>query len=180
VPDAAAIAWLRDQTGRGVRYRILTNSLASHDVPAVNAHYKAWRDDLLSAGVELYETKPHAALQPLVVDTPPVVAGFTGLHSKAMVIDGARVFIGSMNLDPRSWRLNSEMGVVVESPGLAAELLANIERDMLPENAWQVVLDEDGELAWIAGEERLDRQPARHFWQRVEDVFLMLLPKEIY
>jgi putative cardiolipin synthase len=97
-----------------------------------------------------------------------------------MVIDGARVFIGSMNLDPRSWRLNSEMGVVVESPGLAAELLANIERDMLPENAWQVVLDEDGELAWIAGDERLDRQPARHFWQRVEDVLFMLLPKEIY
>jgi putative cardiolipin synthase len=180
VPDAAAIAWLRDQTGRGVRYRILTNSLASHDVPAVNAHYKAWRDDFLAAGVELYETKPHAALQALVVDTPPVVAGFTGLHSKAMVIDGARVFIGSMNLDPRSWRLNSEMGVVVESPGLAAELLANIERDMRPENAWQVVLDEDGELAWIAGDERLDRQPARHFWQRVEDVLFMLLPKEIY
>ena len=180
VPDREAIDWLRGEVARGVRYRILTNSLASHDVPAVNAHYKAWRPELLAAGVELYETKPDAAVQPLLVDTPPVEAEFMGLHAKAMVIDGALVFLGSMNLDPRSWRLNAEMGVVVESAGLAAELLAAIERDMRPENAWQVVLDEDGELAWVAGDERLDRQPARHFWQRIEDLFLMLLPKEIY
>jgi putative cardiolipin synthase len=85
-----------------------------------------------------------------------------------------------MNLDPRSWRLNSEMGVVVESPGLAAELLATIERDLQPENAWRVTLGDDGGLTWTAGEEVLRFQPARHFWQRVKDIFLMLLPKEVY
>src|SRR3546814_3760788 len=53
-----------------------------------------------------------------------------GLHAKAIVIDGKRVFIGSMNLDPRSWRLNSEMGVVVESESLGAEVLAAVERDL--------------------------------------------------
>ena len=180
VPDAEAIEWLREQTARGVRYRILTNSLASHDVPAVNAHYKLWRRALLSAGAELYETKPHAAVQARLVDTPPVVAEFMGLHAKAMVIDGAQVFIGSLNLDPRSWRLNSEMGVVVESPGLAAELLATIERDLQPENAWRVTLGDDGGLTWTAGAEVLRFQPARHFWQRVKDIFLMLLPKEVY
>lgn len=179
VPDDEALAWLRGEIGRGVRYRILTNSLASHDVPAVNAHYKQWRRDLVEAGVELYEMKPHAAVQPLVVDTPPVRAAFMGLHSKAMVIDGQRVFIGSMNLDPRSWNLNSEVGVVVESGGLAAEVLASIERDMRPDNAWRVALDDD-ELVWVSGEEMLHRQPARHFWQRIEDLFLMLLPREIY
>src|SRR3546814_3652066 len=94
---------------------MLTNSLASHDVPAVNAHYKQWRRDFIEAGVELYETRPDAAVKALVVDTPPVQAAFMGLHAKAIAIDGRRVFIGSMNLDPRSWRLNSEMGVVVES-----------------------------------------------------------------
>lgn len=180
VPDREAIDWLRGQVERGVRYRVLTNSLASHDVPAVNAQYKQWRRDLIEAGVELYETRPDAAVQALVVDTPPVEAAFMGLHTKAIVIDGKRVFIGSMNLDPRSWRLNSEMGVVVESPGLAAELLAAAERDMQPDNAWQVTLTDDNGLAWVGGEEVLHRQPARNFWQRVEDLFLMVLPKEIY
>ncbi|HMA16698.1 MAG TPA: phospholipase D family protein [Kiloniellaceae bacterium] len=180
VPGQEQIDWLKEQTARGVRYRILTNSLASHDVPAVNAHYKHWRRGLVEAGVELYETRPDAAIQAEVVDTPPVEAEFMGLHSKAIVIDRKRVFIGSMNLDPRSAQLNSEMGVVVESTGLAAELLAAIERDMHPENAWRVTLDDDGDVIWTAGDEVLHSQPARHFWQRVEDVFFMLLPKEIY
>ncbi|HEY9549363.1 MAG TPA: phospholipase D-like domain-containing protein, partial [Kiloniellaceae bacterium] len=184
VPDREAIDFLRGQVERGVRYRILTNSLASHDVPAVNAQYKQWRRDLIETGVELYETKPDAAVQALVVDTPPVEAAFMGLHAKAIVIDGKRVFIGSMNLDPRSWRLNSEMGVVVESESLGAEVLAAVERDLRPENAWRVTLDPDddgdGEVIWVAGAEVLHRQPARNFWQRVEDLFLMLLPKEIY
>src|SRR3546814_13728897 len=85
-----------------------------------------------------------------------------------------------MNLDPRSWRLNSEMGVVVESEGLAADVLAAVERDLRPENAWRVTLDDNGEMIWTAGDEVLHRQPARNFWQRVEDVFFMLLPKEVY
>lgn len=180
VPGQEEIDWFRAQTARGVRYRIVTNSLASHDVPAVNAHYKLWRRDFVEAGVDLYETKPHAALQAELVDTPPVEAAFMGLHSKVIVIDATRAFIGSMNLDPRSARLNSEMGVVVESAGLARDLLAAIERDMRPENAWRVTLDEDGDVIWTDGDEVLHRQPARHFWQRVEDIFFMLLPKEIY
>src|SRR3546814_10473610 len=73
VPDREAIDFLRGQVERGVRYRILTNSLASHDVPAVNAQYKQWRRDLIETGVELYETKPDAAVQALVVDTPPEI-----------------------------------------------------------------------------------------------------------
>src|SRR3546814_4473107 len=85
-----------------------------------------------------------------------------GLHAKAIAIDGRRVFIGSMNLDPRSWRLNSEMGVVVESEGLAADVLAAVERDLRPENAWRVTLDDNGEMIWTAGDEVLHRQPARN------------------
>src|SRR3546814_704187 len=180
VPDGEALDWLRGQVERGVRYRILTNSLASHDVPAVNAHYKQWRRDFIEAGVELYETRPDAAVKALVVDTPPVQAAFMGLHAKAIAIDGRRVFIGSMNLDPRSWRLNSEMGVVVESEGLAADVRAAGGRDLRPENAWRVTLDDNGGMIWTAGDEVLHRQPARNFWQRVEDVFFMLLPKEVY
>jgi len=180
IPGDATIEWLKSQTARGVRYRILTNSLASHDVPAVNAHYKLWRRDLLRAGAELYETRPDAAVQPLLVDTPPVTAEFMGLHMKAVVVDGKRAFIGSMNFDPRSWRINSEMGVIVESTGLAADLQSAIARDMQPENAWQVTLAPDGQMLWTIDDEVWRWQPARSFWQRVEDLLFMAMPKELY
>jgi putative cardiolipin synthase len=103
-----------------------------------------------------------------------------GLHSKAMVIDRARAYIGSMNFDPRSAAINTEMGVVVEGPGLAGELATLIERDMQSENSWQVVLNDSGKLRWVAGDEVLTRQPARSWWQRVQDVFFMMFPKELY
>jgi putative cardiolipin synthase len=96
------------------------------------------------------------------------------------VIDRTRVFIGSMNLDPRSAEINSEMGVVVDSPGLAEALAATMERDMGPENSWRVELDPQGELRWVAGDQVLKSQPARGWWQRVEDVVFMAFPKEIY
>jgi putative cardiolipin synthase len=180
IPSEETINWLEEQIARGVRFRVLTNSLASHDVPAVNAHYKRWRDDLVGAGVELYEMRPDAAIQSLVVDTAPVEGEFMGLHSKAMVIDSRRVLIGSMNLDPRSWRINSEMGVLIESPGLAERLTEVMERDMQLDNAWQVALDNDGSVVWTGPDEVLHSQPARNFWQRVEDVVFMAVPKEIY
>jgi putative cardiolipin synthase len=180
IPSEETINWLEEQIARGVRFRVLTNSLASHDVPAVNAHYKRWRDDLVGAGVELYEMRPDAAIQSLVVDTAPVEGEFMGLHSKAMVIDSRRVLIGSMNLDPRSWRINSEMGVLIESPGLAERLTEVMERDMQLDNAWQVALDNDGSVVWTGPDEVLHRQPARNFWQRIEDIVFMAFPKEIY
>ena len=180
IPGEHAVQRMRDQTARGVKIRMLTNSLASHDVPAVNSHYKQWRKPLLEAGIDLYEIRSDAAVQSVLADTPPTRAEFMGLHVKAMVIDRERVFIGSMNLDPRSWDVNSEMGVVVDSPGLAQALARAMERDMQPENAWRVTLDADGQLRWTAGREVLTSQPARSFWQRVEDVFFMAFPRDLY
>jgi putative cardiolipin synthase len=180
IPDQRSIDAIGRLTARGVRTRILTNSLASHDVPAVNSHYKQWRKPLLAAGVELHEMRHDAAIQPVLADTPPVRATFMGLHVKAMVIDRERVFIGSMNLDPRSAELNSEMGVVVESAGLAGELAVAMERDMTAENAWRVTLGADGELLWTAGPLSTTWQPARNWMQRVEDVIFMIAPRDLY
>jgi putative cardiolipin synthase len=160
--------------------KVLTNSLASHDVPAVNSHYKQWRRPLIEAGVQLHEMRHDAAIHLRVVDTPPTQAKFMGLHSKGMVIDRERVFIGSMNFDPRSASINSEMGVIVESRGLAEALAALIERDMLPANSWRVELDDDGGLKWVNDRDSVTAQPARNWWQRVEDVFFMAFPKELY
>ncbi|MEQ8232844.1 MAG: phospholipase D family protein [Gammaproteobacteria bacterium] len=180
IPGAHAIERIREQVAAGVDYRILTNSLASHDVPAVNSHYKVWRPRLLAAGVQLYEVRPDAAVHSLLADTPPVRSDFMGLHAKAMVIDRQRVFVGSLNLDPRSWAINSEMGVVIESPALAQVLAEVMMRDMLPENAWRVIRRDDGELQWTAGAEVHASQPARDFWQRIEDVIFMAFPADLY
>ena len=180
IPDGALIQILRELTQRGVVVRILTNSLASQDVAAVNSHYKQWRAPLLAAGVELYELRADPAIQATVVDTPPVRSKFTGLHSKALVIDRHIAFIGSMNLDPRSSSLNTEMGVLIQSGAAAAELAAVMELEMQPQNSWRVQADAKGHLSWSDATETVTRQPARGFSQRFADAFFMLFPAELY
>jgi putative cardiolipin synthase len=180
IPSDRGIEALRDLKRRGVHMKILTNSLASHDVPAVNSHYKQWRKPILEAGSELYEIRPDAAIQPLVADSPPTRAEFMGLHAKGMVVDRERVYIGSMNYDPRSGQINTEMGAFIESPALAEALAKLILRDMQPANSWQVELAADGGLRWVDDKEVVTSQPARSWWQRVEDVIFMAFPKEIY
>lgn len=179
IPDTPAIDFTRQMTGQGVRVRILTNSLESHDVPAVNSHYKSWRDDFIEAGAELYELRADAAIQSLV-DVPPVSGEFVGLHTKAFVIDRELVFIGSMNFDPRSIAINTEGGIYIESSGLGEALAALMERDMAPENAWRVTMDDAGDLHWTNADERVDRQPARSAWQRFMDLVFRLFPRDLY
>ena len=180
IPEPVDISLFRELTARGVKIKLLTNSLASQDVPAVNSHYKQWRKELLGAGIELYESRSDAAIQPLVADTPPTHAEFMGLHVKAIVVDGTRVFIGSMNLDRRSNDLNSEMGVLVESEPLGRRVSALMERDMRPENAWRLSLNSRGRVEWAAQDQTLTRQPARSVWQRLQDLLFMLFPKSLY
>jgi len=180
IPYEQGIGILRDLDARGAKVRILTNSLASHDVPAVNSHYKKRRRDILQAGAGLYEMRHDAAIKAEVADTPPVSGKFMGLHSKAMVIDRTRSYIGSMNFDPRSAAINTEMGVVIDSPGLGEQLARLIERDMEPENSWEVQLVDGNKLRWVSSDATVTRQPARNWWQRVEDVFFMLFPAELY
>ena len=170
---------LKAMRARGVRLRMLTNSLESHDVPAVNSHYKRWRRPLVQNGAELHELRADAAIREYT-DTPPVSGEFTGLHTKAAVVDRRRVFIGSMNFDPRSSNWNLEMGVLVESPELARRLLAQMERDLEPDRSWRVSVDERGELSWTSGRGVLTSQPARGFFQRVQDQLFMLSPSTFY
>jgi putative cardiolipin synthase len=180
IPEQVDIDFFHDLTARGVKIQMLTNSLASQDMPAVNSHYKQWRKELIEAGVDLYESRADATIQPQVADTPPTHAEFMGLHVKAIAVDGTRVFIGSMNLDRRSNDLNSEMGVLVESEPLGRRLSALMERDMRPENAWRLSLNSRGRVEWTAEGQTLTRQPARSGWQRLEDLIFMLLPKSLY
>ena len=124
----------------GVRIRISTNSMASTDNIQAFAGYSSQRKDLLRAGVELYEFKPHPAIKdqlienyPRIAETNPIFA----LHAKSMVIDDELVFIGTFNLDPRSANLNTEVGVLVRNRELARQLTDSIERDIHPTNSWR-------------------------------------------
>lgn len=152
VPGGEGVRLLSERVRAGVRVRALTNSLASTDSIAAHAGYARWRGRLLAAGVELYEMRAgghdpetHAA-RPRDFDRAP-----TRLHAKAIVVDRRRVFAGSLNLDPRSQSLNTEVGVLVDSPVLAAEAATLFERMAGSAASFEVRLDADG-LAWIGHE----------------------------
>ena len=157
----------------------MINLLSLYDVPAVNSHYESWRDDLIKAGVDLYEFRPDPAISGIVT-VPPVSSKFIGLHTKAAVVDGRYAFIGSMNLDPRSASINTEMGVIIDSPALGAELAALMRRDMLAENSWRVVLGRNGKPYWISADGTLRKQPSRGMTQNIMNVLFKALPKEQY
>ncbi len=171
----------RKLVDRGVRVRILTNSLVSNDVLAAHAGYEKRRKDLLETGVELFELRPDSAMN---IDTS--LAGHesrAGLHTKAFAFDASSLFVGSFNLDPRSANLNTEFGIYVESPELAAELARFMDDGVSPRNAYRVILDEDGDLAWVEilpdGSQRVyDTEPNATWGQRVTADFIKLLPIE--
>lgn len=166
---------------RGVRVTILTNALASTDVPMVHAGYKKYRKPLLKAGVELYELKPTASSATAASRTRhPGGSSSASLHAKTFTFDDRKLFVGSMNLDPRSIKLNTEIGIMVESreltTSLAQPLLKNLDR-----TTYRLAL-ENGNLVWIANEQgkvvRHEKEPSTSTWQRFKVNALGLLPIE--
>lgn len=180
IPDELVIKRTAEELKTGVRFVMLTNSLGSTDAAGVHAHYTEWRPRMVAGGVELYELKHDAKLRAQVADTPPVRSGFVGLHAKVMVVDRKKVLIGSMNLDPRSWAHNTEMGMIIECPELAAELGAALDRDLGPDNAWRIALDGEGNVTWVSGKEVRREAPVREEGQRLEETMHLLLPADLY
>ena len=127
VPRRGVLDQISALRQRGVQVSVLTNSLASTDVAAVHAGYAPKRRRLLLDGVHLFELKPDAALlrdNGLAKIHLRPAPGRSSLHAKLFVIDRRRCFIGSFNLDPRSARLNTEMGMMVDCPEIAAQAAA--------------------------------------------------------
>jgi putative cardiolipin synthase len=175
IPDAEFRRILKDLVARGVRVAVVTNSLATNNHVVAHTGYRRWRRDVLASGVELYELRADAAALEQY-STPPMEPAGLGLHTKAFVIDGERAFIGSPNVDPRSMVLNTEIGIVTDSPLLAQRLGDLIRRDMAPENAWRVTLDAEGWLEWANADETVHRQPAKGFLQRTIEFLLNMMP----
>ena len=109
-------------------------------------------------------------------DVPPIHSKFTSLHVKAFVGDRRRCFIGSLNLDPRSIYVNTEMGLVIEDPELAGRLAEIFERNTSGANAWRVIEDPAGDLDWVSDLGTLEWQPARNGTQRFGAWCIGLLP----
>ena len=129
---------------RGVRIRISTNSLASTDNIQAFSGYQSQREDLLEAGVELYEFMDEPTIREELIDRYPRIAEndpVFAIHAKSMVVDDEIVFIGTFNLDPRSANLNTEVGMLVASRQLARQVTDSIERDIGPGNSWQTTID---------------------------------------
>ena len=158
---------------RAVRIVILTNSLGSTNHPIVHSGYKKHRKKVIQSGIELYELR-HDATAREKFDTPPVKSRAFGLHAKYMVIDRQVSFVGSLNLDPRSIYINTEVGVIIDSTKLAEAIALEFEEEMKPENSWQVLLDDKGRLYWKAGDTIIRREPARNSWQRIQAWFFGL------
>jgi len=177
VPTAELEDALRRAIGRGVRVRILTNSIGSNNHLTAHSAYRRHVRTLVEMGVEVHEVRDDAEDRQLYIEAP-VEDKSLCLHAKALVLDGDHLFIGSANLDPRSLRINTEMGLLIESPALNAELRQALEPDFSLRNAWHVRLDETGGLVWVSDEVVLDHQPEPSFMRRIEDWFLSKLPLE--
>ena len=182
VPGKRGAASLVGQVERGLRVVVLTNSLAATDVAAVHTGYARYRRDLLRGGVELYEMKRKVGSETGRSQLSVTGSSGASLHTKAMIIDSRWVFVGSMNIDPRSANLNTEMGILVESTELAEQLRAQFERTTGPEISYRVVLEEDEGLVWydrVKGEDRrLEREPDASAGRRLTVTLLRLVPIE--
>lgn len=152
VPHDAGVRAIRTLTSHGVRVAILTNSLAATDAVAVQAGYSPYRVPLLEAGTELYEFKPqqseHADQRRFGIVGSRSRAS---LHAKAYVIDESTLVIGSLNLDPRSARLNTELALAIESPPIARDAADLFRRATSPQVSYRVTLATPAQLARLKG-----------------------------
>lgn len=178
VPTASGVKAFTALAKRGVKIRILTNALEATDVAAVHAGYAKWRKALLQAGIELHEMRRQGEDRP---KQAPGAFGSSGssLHAKTFAVDGARVFVGSFNFDPRSAELNTEAGFVIDSAPLAARVGQAFDTT-IPARSYAVRLDEHGRLYWLEArggtQIRHDEEPGTSLWQRAGVGLLSLLP----
>ena len=185
VPAPEEMQLLHDLRQRNVRVRILTNSLNSTNEVAAQAGYMHYRKQMLQEGVELYELRARlgnnrGSGQPAKMTR----YGNFGLHAKLLVFDRKRLYAGSMNFDQRSRHLNTETGLIIDSPDLAGQTATRFEAMTRPANSYIVTLQApdapNSPLIWRTEENgkpvEYRREPSRSAWRRIEVAFLSALP----
>jgi cardiolipin synthase C len=178
VPAITGTKDLAQLAQQGVRVRVLTNSLASTYVAVVHAGYAKRRKALLQAGLEIYEVK-RVELQQRAPAWGARGSSLASLHAKTFEIDGRHVYVGSFNFDPRSAYLNTEMGLLLDSP-LLARRLNHFFETQVPEHSYRVRLDDQDRLQWIeatpAGQQAHDTEPHASTFQRAVVTSMSMLP----
>lgn len=182
IPSDRGVEMLGQLVKKGVRVRVLTNSLASTDVPAVHAGYAHQRKKMLARGVEIHEFKPAAITTNDAGHAGLIGSSRASLHTKAVIIDRTTVIVGSMNLDPRSRSLNTEVAVFVHSGVLGDRLGKLFDQAVQPTQVFRLLLekpgDESARLVWTtdtAGKaERHTSEPRAGFWRRAAAALLGL------
>ena len=177
VPRKTGVRFFSELEARGVDVRIVTNSLAANNQVTVHGGYAPSRKSLLRSGVRIYEVRPDAE----VAGSQIVAASGakSTLHTKAFLVDGKKVFIGSFNFDPRSANLNTESGVIIEWENMAGVFRAAVD-DGLKAKAWELFLNEDDKLRWRGYQDGREviyvNEPESTWVQRFIAGFIQLLP----
>nr|WP_237411442.1 phospholipase D family protein [Acinetobacter nectaris] len=189
VPEQKGTDMLSKMSKEGVQVRVLTNSFKANDVWLVHAFYSKYRQELLKNGVQLYEFLPVLNYKDLKPYTRSLSReakislkslSRSSLHAKMMAVDD-QVFIGSFNLDPRSAKLNSEIGVLLNSPTLANEI-----HDTLSQNidaySYQLKLTPNNKITWTkqipTGSIIFTKEPKMSWWQHDGLQMISWLPIE--
>lgn len=187
VPSRSDLRLVDRLRARGVKIRVLTNSLATNDVAAAHAGYAKYRRTLLQKGVELYELRPDAGSDR---GSWSALAGNSqaSLHTKGLVVDRQALFIGSFNFDPRSNNINTEIGLYVNSPELAVQVAEYMDEGVNLQNCYRLMVEKSEEedfdrLVWVtldaAGNEvRYYSEPGASWWKRFISGMVSLLPIE--
>jgi putative cardiolipin synthase len=186
IPGDEGMQLFGDLRKRNVRVRVLTNSLESATVLVAQSGYLRYRLPLLKEGVEIYEVRSLLGNTRGSGETSQMTRyGNYSLHAKLFVFDRKRLFIGSMNFDQRSMHLNTEIGLIIDSPELALQTAARFESMVSPPNSYELTLlsrdgDRSPQLVWRTQEDgqavEYDREPARSNWQRLKVELLAFLP----
>ena len=185
VPGKAGAAFLTQLAQKGVRVKILTNSLASNDVGLVHAGYKKYRKKLLRSGVELYELDKALTREQRKDKKGPGGSSTASLHAKSFVFDRKQVFVGSLNLDPRALKHNTEIGVIFNVPGIAEDMAEAFD-EHIERYAFKLELktDQNGSetLLWHGIKDGkpvvYTHEPYVGFWRRFGIGFMSMWPIE--
>lgn len=177
IPSERGIFRIDEVMDSGTEVSILVPSLSASDHALVDGHYNKYRKPLLDTGSVLHEFRgdPSEEVRSLA-DSSPVRSERITLHLKTIVGDNRRCFIGSLNLDPRALKINTESGILIDSPELSAELGRLIEKLSNDENSWRVSYDENGQVQWQSRGEIRQRKPPAKWTRRVGAWFGGLLP----
>lgn len=190
VPQKKGQDKLIELANDGVKVRVLTNSFKANDVALVHAFYAKYRDELLKNGVELYEFLPAVSEENLYANSQEIskktkisLKGLSrsSLHAKLMALDNKQVFIGSFNFDPRSANLNTEIGVIIDSPPLASAVHKTMDSN-LKKYAYKLVLNSQNKINWLKqtpqGVITLTKEPKMKWWQKAGVKIISWLPIE--